>query len=105
MSGVVGIEWTAQHDIAMGAMGSNPGIAKVQLRLNGVVIYELNANGNSSGAPYEHGVYELDTRGYKNGVYKLDIVAYNPSGVASIPDYFEADSKSGDYYPILIGIY
>ncbi|HEX2909273.1 MAG TPA: fibronectin type III domain-containing protein [Chloroflexia bacterium] len=100
LSGIAPITFRVQGEVAMRATGKNPGAAKVQLRLNKEVMFEQKLNG----APYSELTYNFDTTKYANGRYQLDVVAFTPTGVASIPDYDTAASKSGDYYPVQIEI-
>lgn len=100
LSGVVSVDISANNDLAMKAMGKNPGISKVQLRLNKMVIYEADPKD----APAFKQVYALDTTKYSNGEYDLDVVAFTKTGAISIPDYFEALGVAGAYFPLKISI-
>jgi hypothetical protein len=100
VSGRVPVKFVVHNDIALAATGRNPGITKVELRLNQKPIYSVDLND----APYFEGAYVLDTSQYANGQYAIDVVATNKNGVTSIPDYFQGDSVAGDYYPLQIGI-
>jgi hypothetical protein len=102
VSGTVNVKAVVNHVLAMDAMGKNPGISRVQLRLNKSPIYELDLG--TPGAPATNIAYNLDTTRFANGNYQLDVVAFNPGGAASIPNYFEAHAAAGDYYPINLDI-
>ncbi|MBN9393170.1 MAG: fibronectin type III domain-containing protein [Chloroflexi bacterium] len=100
VSGVVGVAFAINNDLALKATGKNPGISKVQIRLNQTPIAEIDPQD----VPSFQDVYQFDTTKYANGEYDLDVVAFTPSGAVSIPDYFEAHAKAGDYYPVKIKI-
>jgi hypothetical protein len=100
LSGTVGVDFSVNNDLAMKAMGKNPGISKIQVRLNKTPIYEVDPKD----VPSYKEVYRFDTTKYANGEYALDVVAFTKSGAISIPDYFEAAARAGDYYPLKINI-
>lgn len=101
VSKTVAVQFEVGEDIALSSTGHNPGIAKIELRLNQQPIYTLNLKN----VPSYRGVFNFDTTKYKNGDYNLDIVAYDSLGQVSIPDYFEAATKAGQYAPIKITIH
>jgi hypothetical protein len=102
VSGTVNVKAKVNHELAMDAMGKNPGISRVQIRLNKSPIYELDLG--TPGAPATNIAYNLDTTRFADGNYQLDVVAFNPGGAVSIPNYFEAHAAAGDYYPIYLNI-
>jgi hypothetical protein len=102
VSGIVPVSFDISNGPAMSAMGKNPGIAKVQLRINKSVVKEWNF---ANPAPATSLTYDLDTTRYTNGKYEMDVVAFNSGGAISIPNYFEAHARAGDYYPIHLNIF
>jgi hypothetical protein len=99
--GIVPVSFDISNGLAMSAMGKNPGIDKVQLRINKSVVKEWNF---ANPVPATSLTYDLDTTRYTNGKYEMDVVAFNSGGAISIPNYFEAHAKQGDYYPVYLNI-
>jgi hypothetical protein len=96
----VALKVSAHSDISMNATGKNPGIGRVELWLDKKPIWVQD----TGGTPQFDTTYTLDTTQFTNGRHELFFVAYTPSGTASIPDYFQGDTQSGDYYPVQINI-
>lgn len=100
LTGKVALKVGAHSDISMNATGKNPGIGRVELWLDKKPIWVQD----TGGTPQFDTTYTLDTTQFTNGRHELFFVAYTPSGTASIPDYFQGDTQSGDYYPVQINI-
>ncbi len=100
VSGKVSVQAIAHNEIAFQGSGKNPGIARVELWLDHKPIWTQD----TGGTPVFNLNYTLDTTLFPNGQHELFFVAFNPKGTISLPDYFQSDTKSGDYYPVKINI-
>lgn len=101
LAGVVPLAYEVQSNVALSATGKIPGIAKVQILVDGKSVQALTPD---SPVPSLSGEYNLDTTALANGRHTLEVVATDANGVASIPDYFESDLASGDHEPVYITV-
>ena len=99
VSGTVPVTVAVHSDIALHGTGANPGIAQVELVVDGKVI-QMQRTDAQVPAPSVNYTFQLDTRQFGDGMHEIYLRAYNPGCVASIADYGGAGSVSGQYYPI-----
>lgn len=104
VSGVTTLGLNATDEIAAAATGKYPGIARVQLLLDGQPIIDQRTDADVP-APSFSLDYPLDTTTLSNGKHTLLWRAYDEAGHLSTPDYFDADTggQSGDW-PITIDV-
>lgn len=101
ISGVATIEAQITDEIAMIATGKNLGIRNYQLLVDRNVVQNYFTN-NTIAATFIDKTLNFDTTTLCNGDHEFFVRAYNPSGDASIPDFFQGHSKQGDYYPLIM---
>lgn len=86
VSGTTPIDVWVTSTIALAATGSNPGVARVEILVDGQVVASQVTNA-ASPAPQVRWTFSLDTTQFTNGAHLLYVRAYNPTGVESYPDY------------------
>ena len=101
VGGSVPVVIAANGEIELNATGKNTGIVRVEMFLDRKTIWRQDIKN----APSLKLTYDLDTLRIPNGRHELFFVAYGSSGQASIPDYFEGHTYSGQYWPMLIDVY
>lgn len=99
VKGIVPVQVEIHSDIALHGTGANPGIAQIELLVDGKVI-QMQRTDAQIPAPSVHYTFQLDTHQFGDGTHEIYVRAYNPSCVASITDYMGVGPVSGKYYPI-----
>lgn len=101
-NGTVQLGISVDNEVAMNAIGKAPGIAQVEVTVDGQPIFVQDTTGQGHGAPAPsfQGTISLNTTKYANGLHTLRVLAVNPNGTPSIPDYFSANTSQGQDWPI-----
>lgn len=84
--GVIPVYTRSDNSTAMLATGSNPGISRVELLLDGNLI-ATQSTGAESPAPSAKVIFTLDTTKIPNGEHRLFVRAYSGNGTPGTPGY------------------
>lgn len=103
VSGIIEVEVLANEQICAMATGHYVGLRELEVWMENTLVQRIRTDLQS---PTPGGRYfvTLDTRLFPNGVNRLFIRGLNAQGTPSIPDYFEANARTGDYYPLHLDI-
>lgn len=103
VSGVIEVEVLANSRISAMATGHYVGMRELEVWMEDTVIQRLQTDADvpTPGGRY---FFTIDTRSFPNGVHRLFVRGIDAKGTPSIPDYFEANANSGDYYPLHLDI-
>ncbi|MFW5697459.1 MAG: fibronectin type III domain-containing protein [Fimbriimonadaceae bacterium] len=103
VSGEIEIEVSANEDISVMSTGKHVGLVELQVWMNDDLIQTVNTALES---PTPGGTYTfvIDTRDFPNGLNKLFVQGVDANGSLSIPDYFQANARPGDYFPLHLNI-
>jgi hypothetical protein len=103
VSGDIEIEVSANEEVSVMSTGKHVGLVEIQVWMNDELIQTVDTALES---PTPGGTYTIviDTRDFPNGLNKLFVCGVDANGNLSIPDYFQAGARPGDYYPLHLNI-
>ncbi len=102
LSGIQNIWFGIHGENALNGTGTNPGITEYDIIVDRQRIFAKQTN-LTVPAPSVFDVYSWDTAQTCNGVHEVFLLAFNPNGTESLPDYFQSEMLDmGEYNPFYI---